>query len=183
MARTKKTAELDPVVYAAKAITNSLQARQKPTAITAEEHKTICDAKAILRRQLKRSQAAITGAATAADYLQLQIGAWDREVVYVLYLDQRHHVIGEEPLFFGGINECAIDVRVLLAKALGHGGVVALILAHNHPSGSLEPSQADIHITDKIRGACEIVGINLLDHLIVSPLGHTSLAALSLGGL
>ena len=83
----------------------------------------------------------------------------------------------------GGMSECTIDIKVLLSKALGHGGTVALILAHNHPSGSLTPSAADISITSKIKGACEIVGITLLDHLVVSPLGHTSMAALSLGGL
>ena len=110
-------------------------ARRKHGALTAEEDAVIYQAKAILRRQLKGSQYAITGAATAAEYLQLQIGAQTREVVYALYLSQSHRVIGEETLFVGGMSECTIDIKVLLSKALGHGGTVALILAHNHPSG------------------------------------------------
>ena len=156
--------------------------RKKVSTLTAEEESVIYQAKAILRRQIKGSQYDITGPRTVADYVQLMIGTETREIMYAIYLDNRHRVIGDEPIFFGGLTECQVDVRVLLRHALGHGAT-ALIIGHNHPSGSLTASQADIAITTRIKAGCEAVGITLLDHVIVSTQGISSLAEQGVGGL
>ena len=75
----------------------------------------------------------------------------------------------------GGIASTTVDVRLVLKKAL-EVGATALILAHNHPTGNLVPSQADKQLTAKIRKAAKVIDIHLLDHLIVSENGYFSFA-------
>jgi DNA repair protein RadC len=75
----------------------------------------------------------------------------------------------------GGITGTVADPRIILKKAL-ESGAVGLILCHNHPSGSLRPSQADQELTNKIREASRFLDIKLLDHVIVSQEGYFSFA-------
>ena len=68
----------------------------------------------------------------------------------------------------GNIQSCLVDIRLILAVGL-KSLAINLILVHNHPGGSLKPSNADLHITEKLKKACELVDLNLLDHLIINP--------------
>jgi DNA repair protein RadC len=93
----------------------------------------------------------------------------------VLFLDNRHRLIAEEELFLGTIDGATVHPREVVRRALFHNAA-ALILAHNHPSGVCEPSQADISITRRLKRLLEEVDIRTLDHLIVGEAEVQSLA-------
>lgn len=92
-----------------------------------------------------------------------------------LYLDNRHRVLRFDELFRGTIDGTSVYPREVVKEALSVNAA-ALILAHNHPSGVAEPSQADERITRRLKSALELVDIRLLDHLIVGDAGAISLA-------
>ena len=93
-----------------------------------------------------------------------------------LYLDNRHRVLHFDELFRGTIDGTSVYPREVVKEALAVNAA-ALILAHNHPSGVAEPSQADERITRRLKSALELVDIRLLDHLIIGDGGVTSLAS------
>lgn len=96
-----------------------------------------------------------------------------REEMIVLLLDRSNHVLGYHILSVGGITGTVADLRLLFAVAL-QSLATSVILSHNHPSGNLSPSQADISLTKKIKEAGEIMNITLLDHLIITKEGYAS---------
>ncbi len=98
------------------------------------------------------------------------------ELFCCLYLDNRHRVKLFEPLFRGTIDGTSVYPREVVKRALATGAA-AVILAHNHPSGVAEPSQADERITRRLRAALELVDIRLLDHLVIGDGCCTSLAS------
>ena len=93
-----------------------------------------------------------------------------------LYLDNRHRVLRFDELFRGTIDGTSVYPREVVKEALAVNAA-AVILAHNHPSGVSEPSQADERITRRLKSALELVDIRLLDHLIIGDAGTTSLAS------
>jgi DNA repair protein RadC len=96
-----------------------------------------------------------------------------QEQFVVLYLNRANRVIGSYQLSKGGITDTIADVRIILSVAL-KTLATGLILAHNHPSGNLKPSEADKQITSKIRQAAKLLDIELLDHIILSSDGYYS---------
>ena len=98
------------------------------------------------------------------------------EVFCCLYLDNRHRVLGFEELFRGTIDGTSVYPREVVKQALS-ANAAAVILAHNHPSGIAEPSQADERITRRVKAALELVDIRLLDHLVIGDGTSTSLAS------
>lgn len=98
------------------------------------------------------------------------------EVFCCIYLDNRHRVILFEELFRGTIDGTSVYPREVVKQALTVNAA-AIILAHNHPSGVAEPSQADERITKRVRSALELVDIRLLDHLVIGDGTSTSLAS------
>jgi DNA repair protein RadC len=92
-----------------------------------------------------------------------------------LYLDNRHRLTGFDELFRGTIDGASVHPREVVREALEHRAA-AVILAHNHPSGVAEPSQADELITQRLRDALALVDIRLLDHVIVGDGACISLA-------
>jgi DNA repair protein RadC len=97
-----------------------------------------------------------------------------KEHLVALYLDAQNHLILRETISVGSLNTTRTHPREILQPAIACSAL-NFILAHNHPSGSLTPSQDDIDFTRAIRRAADIVGISLYDHLIVSTTGWTSL--------
>ena len=89
------------------------------------------------------------------------------EYFYVLYLNRNNHLLGVHQLSKGGFTGTVIDVRVVFQVAL-KACACSIILAHNHPSGNLTPSDADQQITRKIKDAGKVLEIQVLDHLIVT---------------
>jgi DNA repair protein RadC len=98
------------------------------------------------------------------------------EVFCCIYLDNRHRVILFEELFRGTIDGTSVYPREVVKQAL-KVNAAAIILAHNHPSGVAEPSQADERITKRVKSALELVDIRLLDHLVIGDGTSTSLAS------
>tara|TARA_R110002167_G_scaffold20405_14_gene74688 strand:- start:14087 stop:14761 length:675 start_codon:yes stop_codon:yes gene_type:complete len=89
-----------------------------------------------------------------------------QEVFAMLMLDSQHRLIKYRPMFFGTIDSASVYPRVLVKQALDDNAA-AVILAHNHPSGVAEPSQADQHITRRIVDAMALVDIRVLDHFVI----------------
>ncbi|RXM50008.1 MULTISPECIES: RadC family protein [unclassified Chryseobacterium] len=90
-----------------------------------------------------------------------------QEEVKVIFLNDALMVLGCYSLSKGGISSSIVDIRLILSVAL-KAIATGIILVHNHPTGNLKPSKADLDITKKLKSACDVMGINLLDHLIIS---------------
>lgn len=99
-------------------------------------------------------------------FLASRLSVQAREVFAVLFLDNRHRVIVYEELFFGTIDGASVHPREVVRRALSHHAA-AVILAHNHPSGIAEPSNADQAITRRLCSALELIDVRVLDHFIV----------------
>ena len=125
-------------------------------------------AKAIIANSLKRPGETFTHPDSVRTFLQLQLSNLKREVFSCLFLDNKHRLIEYRELFFGTIDGASVYPREIVKLAL-ELNAAAVILAHNHPSGDPEPSQADINITSKIKDALSLMDIRTLDHIIV---GH-----------
>jgi DNA repair protein RadC len=110
-----------------------------------------------------------------ASFLLSKIKDNRREVFAVLFLNRANKVNHFEIISEGGITGTVADPRVILKKALEEDAV-NIILAHNHPSGSLKPSRADEELTNKIKEAAKYFDIKVIDHIIVSDLGYYSFA-------
>ena len=98
-----------------------------------------------------------------------------KEYFKVLFLNQAKQVLGYTLISEGGITETCADVRVILQAALLTNSV-AIILAHNHPSGNLKPSRQDMEITKQVKNAAQLMRITVLDHLILTDAGYYSFA-------
>jgi DNA repair protein RadC len=110
------------------------------------------------------------------DYLAIDMAHLTVERVRVLYLDARNKLVLDHHVGDGSVDEAAIHPREVIRRGL-EVGATALILVHNHPSGSPEPSRADIQITNRIAEAGRLLGITVHDHVIVGREGHVSLKA------
>ncbi|MFZ6760930.1 RadC family protein [Undibacterium sp. Ji50W] len=100
-------------------------------------------------------------------YLQLLIGSKAHESFAVLFLDVKNRLIKTEELFRGTLNHASVYPREVVKSALQHNAA-AIILAHNHPSGSCEPSSADLQLTTTLKQALALVDVRVLDHFIVA---------------
>lgn len=109
---------------------------------------------------------ALTSPEITRAYLSAQLRGYSYEVFACLFLDNQHRVIVWEELFRGTIDGASVYPREVAKRALFHHAA-AVIFAHNHPSGINDPSQADRHITDKLRQALALFDIRVLDHFIV----------------
>ncbi|WP_231724656.1 JAB domain-containing protein [Leptotrichia sp. oral taxon 847] len=97
----------------------------------------------------------------------------DVEVFKVLFLNSQNELLKEEELFFGTLDRSTIYIRELIKKILNYNAK-SIIIVHNHPAGSLKPSNADIFLTKKIKELFDKIEIQLLDHLIISERGYFS---------
>ncbi len=118
----------------------------------------------------------IRSPADTESYLLSRMRHLDHELFCCLYLDNRHRVLRFDEMFRGTIDGTSVYPREVVKEALAVNAA-AVILAHNHPSGVSEPSQADERITRRLKSALELVDIRLLDHLIVGAGTTTSLAS------
>ncbi|MEJ2127774.1 MAG: DNA repair protein RadC [Woeseiaceae bacterium] len=109
-------------------------------------------------------------------YLQARLRHLDHELFCCLFLDNRHRVLRFDELFRGTIDGTSVYPREVVKEALSVNAA-AVILAHNHPSGVAEPSQADERITRRLKSALELVDIRLLDHLVIGDGRATSMAS------
>lgn len=108
------------------------------------------------------------------DYLSLSMRDLKKEFFKIVFLNKANSILEVHDAAQGTVDQSLIYPRDVIKKALDLNAS-ALILVHNHPSGSLKPSRADVVLTKKLAAACRTVSITLLDHIIISPQGHLSL--------
>jgi len=118
-----------------------------------------------LAENLMRSDA-LKNPAETRRYLSARLRDYPYEVFACLFLDTRHRVISYEELFRGTIDGASVHPREVLRRALQHNAA-AVILAHNHPSGVAEPSDADRRITTRLQEALALIDIRVLDHVVI----------------
>ena len=99
-------------------------------------------------------------------YLQSRLQAYPFEVFSCLFLDNKHRVIEYEELFRGAVDTASVHTREVVRRAIHHNAV-AIVLAHNHPSGGAEPSTSDIEITARLKEALQLIDVRVLDHFII----------------
>ncbi len=124
-------------------------------------------------REIKLTK--ISSSEDAYEVLQPILGELEHEEFWILYLNNANTILHTSQLSKGGITGTLVDSRIVLKKAL-ELGAIALILAHNHPSGILKPSEADKKITIKLQTAANALDIKVLDHLIITEKAFFSFA-------
>ncbi|MEM1338275.1 MAG: DNA repair protein RadC [Bacteroidota bacterium] len=118
---------------------------------------------------------AVGNSQSAYELLYPLIGDLLHEEFWIVYLNNSNKVLHKEQLSKGGITGTLVDIRLVLKQALERGAV-GLILAHNHPSGALKPSNADKQITKKLKSAAQTLDIKVLDHLVIAQNAYFSFA-------
>jgi DNA repair protein RadC len=101
-------------------------------------------------------------------YLQLQLAAKPHEVFAVLFLDVQNRLLAMEELFRGTLTQTSVYPREVVLRALHHHAA-AVVLAHNHPSGTVQPSRADEALTQTLKTTLALIDVRVLDHVIVAP--------------
>ena len=124
-------------------------------------------ARRAMAQQLKE-RAALDTPEAVKHYLQLHLGAKKHEVFAVLFLDSQHRLLALEELFRGTLTQTSVYPREVVLRALHHHAA-AVVLAHNHPSGSVQPSKADEALTKALKAALALIDVRVLDHVIVGP--------------
>jgi DNA repair protein RadC len=99
-------------------------------------------------------------------YLQLQLAHKNHEVFAVLFLDSQNRLLAMEELFRGTLSQTSVYPREVVLRALHHQAA-AVVLSHNHPSGSVQPSRADEALTQNLKASLALVDVRVLDHIIV----------------
>ena len=117
----------------------------------------------------------VGGSKDAYNIMRRHLVDLNHEEFWILLLGRSQKVLSKELVSKGGLSETVIDPKIIFGMALQHMAT-GIILIHNHPSGSLKPSQADIHLTKRLVDAGKIMSINILDHLIISDEGYYSFA-------
>lgn len=122
-----------------------------------------------------REMPVFTAPQMVKDYLRLTLGPLPHEVFSVLFLDAQHRLLACEELFRGTLTQTSVYPREVVKGALAHNAA-AVILAHNHPSGVLEPSRADEILTQTLTSSLALVDVRVLDHFVVGRGGILSFA-------
>lgn len=132
-----------------------------------EPERAVIDAAlAILGRHLREPGKVFESPDAVKKYLRLHLAGERRELFAVLYLDSQHRVIAFETPFAGTLTQTSVHPRELVRAALAHEAA-AVVLAHNHPSGTVTPSRADEALTKTLKSALGLVDVRVLDHVIV----------------
>lgn len=121
------------------------------------------------------SRCALTSSHEVYQLLKPKLAHLPHEEFWVLYLNNAHKLLYMHRLSQGGITATYVDIRLLLKEALQRRAV-AIVVAHNHPSGQLQPSSQDRELTEKIKKAVELIDIKLLDHLVIAQQEYLSFA-------
>lgn len=122
-----------------------------------------------------REKVVIRNSQSAFEIMQPRLGSLEHEEFWIIILNRAHKVLNNVKISQGGLTGTVIDTRIILKHALDKKAT-ALIISHNHPSGNIKPSEADIGITKKIRDAAELMDITLLDHIIIADHKYFSFA-------
>ena len=122
-------------------------------------------ARRVLAHRVRRG-ATMSSPQAVKDHLRLEIGVLEHELFCVLFLDAQHRIIALKQMFRGTVTQTSVYPREVVKEALSLNAA-AVILAHNHPSGAVEPSRADEYLTQTLKTALQLVDVRVLDHLVV----------------
>ena len=131
-------------------------------------------ARRALTAQLKQ-QTLFSSPEAVRDYLQLQLGSRPHEIFAVMFLDSQHRLIVLEELFRGTLTQTSVYPREVVVRALALNAA-SVVLAHNHPSGTAQPSRADEALTQTLKAALGLVDVRVLDHFVVTSTEAVSMA-------
>ena len=132
----------------------------------AHADEVLCHARRLLANRVRRG-ATMSSPEAVKDHLRLELGVLENEVFCVLFLDAQHRIIALKQMFRGTVSQTSVYPREVVKEALSVNAA-AVILAHNHPSGSVEPSRADEFLTQTLKTALALVDVRVLDHLVVA---------------
>ena len=132
---------------------------------TVSDDEVIAAALRILARRVATTSV-LSNPRAVREYLALRFAGLEHEVFAVLYLNARHRILSCEELFRGTIDGASVHPREVVKRAMAHNAA-GVVLAHNHPSGVAEPSQADELITRQLKAALALVDVRVLDHLVI----------------
>ncbi len=124
-------------------------------------------ARRALAQQL-RQRTAFDSPDAVKQYVQMHLAHKGHEVFAVLFLDSQHRLLALEEMFRGTLTQTSVYPREVVLRALHHHAA-AVVLAHNHPSGSVQPSRADEALTQTLKSTLALVDVRVLDHIIVAP--------------
>ncbi|EAT8909207.1 DNA repair protein RadC [Salmonella enterica subsp. houtenae serovar 43:z4,z32:-] len=127
----------------------------------------------LLDKHLRQPGVSFLSATETRDWLRLKMAGLEREEFMVLFLNNQHQLLACETLFTGTINHTEVYPREIVKAALRYNAA-AVILAHNHPSGTAEPSRADRLITSNLQNTLLLVDVRILDHFII---GHREIVS------
>ena len=120
-----------------------------------------------IEKDKKKTKEKVYGSEGLSKKLISEIGQEKQEHLVALYLDTQNKIIEQKTIFIGSVNKSIAEPREILHYAIKNMAT-SLIVSHNHPSGSIEPSREDNKFTETLRGASNLLGVTLLDHLIVT---------------
>lgn len=130
------------------------------------ENRTISRALRVLERRMRYRTATCNNPDDARNFLRLQLDGLEREEFWAVWLDSQHRVIAAECLFAGTLNQTSVYPREVVKQAIAHNAA-AVIFAHNHPSGAMSPSAADVSLTATLKQALLLIDVQSLDHFII----------------
>jgi DNA repair protein RadC len=143
--------------------------------LTAVDNWVVHRAIEILNEQVIKRGPKLCNPQDVKDYLHLQLFREKREVFAVVFMDTQQRVIAYEPLFFGTIHETSVYPRAIVQRAM-FLNAASMILAHNHPSGNTQPSDADKQLTNRLKSLLDSIDVRVLDHFIIGEEGTFSFA-------
>lgn len=136
----------------------------------------------LIQNKLKTPGKALTSPNLVRDYLVLHLAQFEEEHFSLVLMDTQHRVIGFENIFRGTIDGASVYPREIVKIALAHNAA-AVILAHNHPSGNPEPSNADRVLTERLKESLALIDVRVLDHIIVGGCSQTLTVSFAERGL
>lgn len=147
--------------------------------LTGPENDIVTAALALLASRLRRPCGVFDSPMAVRDHLVLTLATKPHEVFAVMFLDSQHRLIAFDEMFRGTLTQTSVYPREVVIRALHHQAA-AVVLAHNHPSGSTQPSDADVALTRTLKNTLALVDVRVLDHFIVAGLKVTSMAELGM---
>ena len=120
----------------------------------------------LLERRVFKAGPRLERPAAVRDYLRLKLVAEPNEIFVVVFMNSMHDVLAVEPMFHGTINATSVYPLVVLQRAL-QLNAAAVIFAHQHPSGTTEPSNADRVLTEQLKTALALIDVRVLDHFVI----------------
>jgi DNA repair protein RadC len=121
----------------------------------------------ILARRMGTPGELMTSPQTAKNYLRLHLGGRDHEVFVVMFLTHKHRLIACDEMFRGTLAHTRVHPREIVKAVLRHNAA-SVMFGHNHPSGCVDPSEADMLITNQLKQALDLIDVRVLDHIIVT---------------